>query len=153
MHTTADFFHYTETEIERVAGALISGVRAGDWFVLEGDMGAGKTTLARAMLRAAGVAELPEGSPTFPIAHEYFDRARGVRWVHMDLYRLKSEAEIDDAGVPEYFWASDTIVIAEWLSLWKGLEEAVHSRRGSHRLKRLKFSIVDERTRGLAIQG
>ena len=86
-------------------------------------MGAGKTTFARALLLALGVKQPPEGSPTFAIAHEYNGRFCDV--IHIDLYRLKSEAEVDDAGVPGYFWESEAIVICEWLSMFPDFEEQV----------------------------
>lgn len=115
-------------------------------------MGAGKTTLARAILRAAQVSDLPEGSPTFPIAHEYVDAKRGLRWVHLDLYRIRNEAELDEAGIPEYFWARDTIVMVEWLSLWEGLRAAVITRAGKHRVIQVSLNVVDENTRSLALR-
>lgn len=92
--------------------------------MLEGSLGAGKTTFARALLRALGVIQPPEGSPTFAIAHEY-ETASRVGVVHVDLYRLKSEAEIDEAGIPDYFWDPSRIVICEWLSMWSDFERAV----------------------------
>lgn len=91
--------------------------------LLEGPMGAGKTTFARALLSALGVTQPPEGSPSFAIAHEY-DSPRG-RVAHMDLYRIRSEDEIEEAGLHAYFWERRMIVIAEWMSSWPAFEEAV----------------------------
>jgi tRNA threonylcarbamoyladenosine biosynthesis protein TsaE len=86
-------------------------------------MGVGKTTFARALLAGLGLNQPAEGSPTFAIAHEYDTPAGSV--VHMDFYRLKSEMEIDDAGIPSYFWDRDLIVITEWLSSWPEFEALV----------------------------
>lgn len=86
-------------------------------------MGAGKTTFSRALLEGLGVHQPPEGSPTFAIAHEY--RAPIAEIVHIDFYRLKSEAEIQEAGIEAYFWEREAIVIAEWTSLWPEFEAAV----------------------------
>lgn len=83
-------------------------------------MGAGKTTFARSLLLALEVEQPPEGSPSFALAHEYsVHRLPGCRGiVHVDLYRLRSGREIEEAGLAEYFWDPTRIVICEWLSLW-----------------------------------
>lgn len=86
-------------------------------------MGAGKTTFARALLGALGIEQPPEGSPSFAIAHEYWCRRGDV--VHMDLYRIKSEGEIEEAGLETYFWERELIAITEWLASWPGFERAV----------------------------
>lgn len=78
-------------------------------------MGAGKSTLARAILAGAGVGRDSEGSPTFPIAHEYRGSA-GFKLLHVDFYRLKSESEIEETGLLEAFWDPEIAVIAEWTS-------------------------------------
>jgi tRNA threonylcarbamoyl adenosine modification protein YjeE len=92
-------------------------------------MGAGKSTFARALIEKLGVVQPPEGSPTFAIAHEYRSKHSGSRGgrevVHIDFYRLKSEDEIEDAGIPAYFWERDGVVICEWLSMWPNFEASV----------------------------
>jgi tRNA threonylcarbamoyladenosine biosynthesis protein TsaE len=94
---------------------------------LEGELGAGKTTFARAMLLALGIGDRAEGSPTFPIAHEiaheYASPVGDV--VHVDFYRLKREAELDEAGITAYFWEREAIVISEWISLFPKFRDAV----------------------------
>src|SRR4051812_19325140 len=86
-----------ESELLRIARDFAAVLSRGDRVLLEGEMGVGKTTFARALLEGLGVVQPPEGSPTFAIAHEYFSARGDV--VHIDFYRLKSEAEIEDAGV------------------------------------------------------
>src|ERR1700689_1645280 len=78
----------------RIAAAL----RRGDTVALAGDLGAGKTTLARAILARLGVSERVP-SPTFTLVQTY-DTA-GLRVSHFDLYRLKSAAEMDELGLEE----------------------------------------------------
>jgi len=113
-----------------LASGFAAELRLGDRVVLEGPMGAGKSTFARALLYALGIEQPPEGSPTFAIAHEYTCRLGEV--VHLDLYRLKSEIEIEQAGVPSYFWERDALVFVEWLSLWPDFEKSVtRSEEGS----------------------
>ncbi len=111
-------------------------------------MGVGKTTFARALLAGLGLEQPPEGSPTFAIAHEY-DTPQGPV-VHMDFYRLKSEIEIDEAGIPSYFWERDLIAITEWLSSWPNFEREVLK---SGRIFRVTLTHskdeTDSRTQGL----
>lgn len=77
---------------------------------LSGDLGAGKTTLARAICRGYGVTE-PVTSPTFAIAHVY----RGARSAvhHLDLYRLARPTELHGIGWDEIVGAH-ALVIIEW---------------------------------------
>jgi tRNA threonylcarbamoyl adenosine modification protein YjeE len=98
-------------------------LKAGDRVFLEGEMGAGKTTFARALLAALGVVQPPEGSPSFAIAHEYDSHVGNV--IHIDFYRLKHESEIEDAGIGAYFWERQAIVVAEWISMFPEFAESV----------------------------
>ena len=83
----------------------------GDVICLDGDLGAGKTTLTQGI--AAGL-EVPEDqyvtSPSFAILHEYPGR---LPLYHMDFYRLHDYTEIEDLGFDEYFYARGLCVI-EW---------------------------------------
>ena len=90
---------------------------------MEGPMGVGKTTFSRTLLQGLGVIQPPEGSPTFAIAHEYHTPICDV--VHVDFYRLRSEAEIEEAGIEAYFWERNAIVIAEWTSMWPIFEASL----------------------------
>ena len=113
----------SELELGEAAAQLAEELKPGDRILLEGPLGAGKTTFARFLLKALGVDQPPEGSPTFAIAHEYTCPKGDV--VHIDFYRLKSADEIDDTGIPSYYWERSAIVISEWLSLWPEFESQV----------------------------
>ncbi len=80
---------------------------------LRGDLGAGKTTLARAIARGAGVRG-PVPSPTYNLLFRY-PTTRGFDLVHVDLYRLEREEDVWQLGWAE-IPADDELVLVEWPS-------------------------------------
>lgn len=86
---------------ERFGAALARRLAARPGFVvyLEGDLGAGKTTLVRGWLRALGVSG-PIRSPTYTLIEPYRVEAREL--LHMDLYRLRSPDELEGLGLDDY---------------------------------------------------
>ena len=90
---------------ERLAGHL----QAGDLVVLSGELGAGKTTLVQGIGAGLGV-RAPVVSPTFVIARVHTDGRLPL--VHVDAYRLGSDAEIDDLDLDADLDSSVTVV--EW---------------------------------------
>ena len=80
--------------------------------VLRGDLGMGKTTLVRGMAAALGADAGEVTSPTFTLVHTY--QGRKVRLIHLDLYRLEEEREVETVGLWEMAEASDTLVMVEW---------------------------------------
>ena len=77
---------------------------------LDGDLGAGKTTLARAVLRSLGY-EGPVKSPTYTLV-EFYVVSR-LYLYHFDFYRFNDPSEFEDAGLGEYF-RDDTVCLVEW---------------------------------------
>ena len=95
----------------RLGAALSRRLAAGDVVALHGELGAGKTELARAIIRAAaGDPELIVPSPTFTLAETY-DTALGPIW-HFDLYRLDSPEQVWELGFEEAL--ADGISLIEW---------------------------------------
>lgn len=91
----------------RVAAQL----RPGDVVALEGHLGTGKTTLARAIIAALGyLGEVP--SPTFTIIETYDAPPLRLPIVHADFYRLESSDEVAEIGLDDY--REGAVLIAEW---------------------------------------
>lgn len=89
---------------------LAAALLPGDLVVLAGDLGAGKTALARAIIRAlSGDDTMDVPSPTFALVQPY-DTPRGPV-LHADLYRLGDPREVDELGLLDN---PDAIVLVEW---------------------------------------
>ncbi len=78
-------------------------------------MGAGKTTLIRAICKALGVADVVT-SPSFALVNEYTDR-NGKPVYHFDFYRIKRIDEVYDFGYEEYFYNPEALCLIEWPEL------------------------------------
>jgi tRNA threonylcarbamoyladenosine biosynthesis protein TsaE len=103
--------HLTESELSSWGERIGREAAPPLVIALRGDLGAGKTTLARAIARGAGVeGEIP--SPTFNLVFRYAT-PRGVVLQHLDLYRLEHPDEVWELGWSELA-APDEIVLIEW---------------------------------------
>jgi len=80
--------------------------------VLRGELGMGKTTLVKGMAAALGASADEVTSPTFTLVHEYVGRK--TRLVHIDLYRLEGERELEGIGLWELVDRPDALVMVEW---------------------------------------
>ncbi len=78
---------------------------------IAGELGAGKTTLVRAIARGLGVTQSVT-SPTFALVHRY--DGEGVTVYHVDGYRLRSPAEAADLGLDEMAAERNAVVLVEW---------------------------------------
>lgn len=117
-------------ETEALGRRLAARLRPGDVVALFGELGAGKTTLARGMLAGLGH-EGEVASPTFPIVIPYDSLALPV-W-HVDLYRIEDPAEIEELALDEAL--EDGALIVEWpermgASLWPHSLRLTLSREG-----------------------
>jgi tRNA threonylcarbamoyl adenosine modification protein YjeE len=98
----------TPEEMARFGAALAGQLRAGDLVTLNGELGAGKTTLTRGLGAELGVRGAVT-SPTFVLARTH-PRESGAPLVHVDAYRLQSAAELDDLDID----FERSIVVVEW---------------------------------------
>ncbi|SOB86983.1 tRNA threonylcarbamoyladenosine biosynthesis protein TsaE [Sphingomonas guangdongensis] len=91
--------------------ALAALVRPGDAVTLSGPLGAGKTSLARGVLAALGLAgEAP--SPTFAIVQPYDPPDVRLPVLHVDLYRLDAPGDVAELGLDEF--RADGVLLVEW---------------------------------------
>jgi tRNA threonylcarbamoyladenosine biosynthesis protein TsaE len=107
---TASLFLADDAATAALAGRVAPLLRAGDTLLLEGNIGAGKTTFARALIRARLGREEDVPSPTFTLVQTYDDPEAEI-W-HCDLYRLTSPDEILELGLDAAF--DDGICLIEW---------------------------------------
>ena len=111
--TTHTLLWDSEADTQAFAARLADALQAvgGDVFIaLHGELGAGKTTLVRHLLRALGVSGRVK-SPTYAVVESYALSAFAV-W-HLDFYRFNDPQEFEDAGLRDIF-ASSGLKLAEW---------------------------------------
>jgi len=96
---------------DRFGRALADRLRPGDVILLEGQLGAGKTSLARGILAGLGLAgEAP--SPSFAIVQPYAPPELRLPVLHVDLYRLDDPDELDELGLDDALY--DSVLLIEW---------------------------------------
>jgi tRNA threonylcarbamoyl adenosine modification protein YjeE len=96
--------------LDDFAGRLAATLRPGDVVALRGPLGAGKTTLVRALVRALHGDDEAVSSPTFVFRQTY----RGTPPIeHLDLYRVDDPTQLGDLAIEDAF-AADRIVLIEW---------------------------------------
>ena len=127
-------------ETAALGGRIATGLGVGDAVALEGDLGAGKTTLARAILEGLGVTEdVP--SPTFTLVQQYETPRLPVR--HYDFYRIEEPSELNELGLDEAL--DEGAVLIEW-------PERAPNRIPPDALH-IKLTITSDRARNAHIQG
>lgn len=132
--------NFTLDNIQETAAEL--SVAASGYHVLafHGEMGAGKTTFIYALCKIMGVEDVIT-SPTFSIINQYITNS-GQTVYHMDLYRIKDEAEAINAGIEDCLYSGD-ICFVEWPEKAAGIfpEGTLH----------ITITSVDENTRKLKL--
>lgn len=103
-------------DTEKIGGIIADCLEKGTVLCLDGDLGAGKTTLTQFIAKKFGVSEYIT-SPTFTIIKEYKGR---LPFYHMDVYRINSEDDMYDLGYDEYIY-SEGVTIIEWSHKIKGI--------------------------------
>jgi len=124
----------------RLGARIAASLRRGGTVALEGDLGAGKTTLARAILQSLGVKESVP-SPTFTLVQVYETKQFPVR--HYDFYRIERPTEIEELGLDEAL--TEGAALIEWPERAGSLlpDDALH----------VALSIRDDNTRRAILSG
>jgi tRNA threonylcarbamoyladenosine biosynthesis protein TsaE len=116
-------------------------LKAGDIVGLYGDLGAGKTTMVKGIAKAVGIDEREIVSASFTIIAEY---ETDPPFVHIDLYRIESGAELDDLGIRS-ITGGGSISVIEWAEKARGeLQEDII---------KVCLQTMDEQTREISIEG
>lgn len=102
---------YTLEDIDKYALEIVNRLPSKGEVYLEGEMGAGKTTLIKTILRILGVKDIIS-SPTFSLVNTY-ELPNHKPIYHSDLYRVENEEELYDVGFDEYL-ESNSLIFIEW---------------------------------------
>ena len=135
MNDLLEFVTTNAKETERLGMKIAKGLKGGEVLAMTGDLGAGKTTMTKALARGLGIEEHVT-SPTFTIVNEYKGR---LKLFHFDVYRIGDIEEMYDLGFEEYIYG-DGVSIIEWSNLIKEIlpEDTINIE--------ILASDVDERT-------
>ena len=102
--------NFTLNELPIIAKKIIETVNS-KTVLFNGEMGAGKTTLIKEVVKQLGVNDVAN-SPTFSLVNEYHSR-KGEKIYHFDFYRIENEEEALDMGIEDYFYDNAWCLI-EW---------------------------------------
>lgn len=111
---TSQVFHsQSEKETFEIGVTLGRTCQPGDIFLLEGDLGVGKTVFSKGFGKGLGIEE-PISSPTFTVIQIY--EGGRLPLYHFDVYRIADVEEMDEIGYEDYFFGQGACLI-EWASL------------------------------------
>lgn len=136
-------------QTEKLGKKIGSLLKSGDVICLDGDLGAGKTTLTKAIAKGLEVDDYVT-SPTFTIVNEY-DGKYHVN--HFDVYRISDIDEMYDIGYEEYIY-SESVSIIEWSSIIKEIlpEERIeiYIERLEENNRKFNIKLISERYKDLS---
>ena len=108
--TPRSFLSHSVDETNAIACKTAEKLQGGETLLLNGELGAGKTTFTKALFKALGVTAMVT-SPTFTIMKTYHGRVFTVH--HLDMYRIENEDDVEELGLREQIEDGDVTVI-EW---------------------------------------
>ena len=133
-------YKFTLDEIDDVAKSLIDEINAVNIILLKGELGSGKTTLIKSILKNLGVEENIT-SPTFSIVNQYSTSNHLIN--HFDLYRIKSLKELDVIGFEEYL-DNEGVSFIEW--------PEIAISKISYRYIEIYIKFIDEKSREITLK-
>lgn len=139
----------TKSEAQTLAlgKKLASHLKGGEVIALVGDLGAGKTVLARGLARGLGI-KSTINSPTFVLMKVYKIKNRKLKirnFIHVDAYRLSSGQELVDIGIFDWLGRQDSVVLIEWAERVKDIL--------SKKKIKICLRVVSPQKRTIKIQG
>ena len=125
-------------ETQNLAKQLGEGLHGGEVIILNGQLGAGKTTFTKGIAEALGIRDIIT-SPTFTIMKEYYGK---LNLCHFDMYRIEDSSELEELGVTDNLFDKDTVCVIEWSKLDNSDEYIT-----------IDFEYIDESRREITIKG
>ncbi|MBO5776211.1 MAG: tRNA (adenosine(37)-N6)-threonylcarbamoyltransferase complex ATPase subunit type 1 TsaE [Clostridia bacterium] len=126
-------------ETYALATSVAKELNGGEVILLNGNLGAGKTTFTKGLALALGVQKTVV-SPTFTIIKEY--KGDKLHLYHIDMYRLEDDDELEELGVDELF-RDDSVVVIEWNRATVLPKKVI----------KIDIEVIDPTTRGWEVQG
>jgi len=112
----------TLAQTRALARRVARSLAGRDLLLLEGDLGAGKTTFTRFLAEALGIAPSWVSSPSFTLVQRYPQGKGGLAVTHVDLYRCSHPSDLESLGLEDSLASADLVVV-EWPgageTLWK----------------------------------
>lgn len=140
-------------ETEEIGKKFSKNVKPGDVILLDAELGGGKTTFTKGLVRGLGFTNRVI-SPTFTLIRTYSKKIKNQKSkinnisivYHVDLYRLKNKKDLRSLDLKEMLENPEAITIIEWPSLLRNLKI-------KNKISEIKFEYADSNTRQLTING
>ena len=131
-----EYFSKSVQDTYEIASKFASSLKGGEVILLNGDLGAGKTTFTKGLAKALGVEDVVT-SPTFTFMKEYHGK---FDLYHFDLYRAEDESELYELGLNDYLYL-DGVCVIEW-NKFENIENPIT----------IDIETIDENTRKITIR-
>lgn len=116
-----EFISHSVSDTEKFAQQLLPQLKPGQILALSGNLGAGKTVLAKALAKALNITETVN-SPTFVLMKVYnVSNNKVKKFIHVDCYRLDQSEDLADIGLQDYLDDPDSLIVIEWAEKIKNL--------------------------------
>ena len=110
---------YSTQQLEELAGKIAQKLKPNDVLALYGELGSGKTTFTRFLVKALGF-DTRVQSPTFILVRNYTKSEGSIKKIfHIDLYRLKSVNEVLEIGINEMIDEDKSVTVIEWPEIYE----------------------------------